>query len=201
MAPLRLETLWLKECLCSVAWESYVTRPGLWLGKFRDRALQCYVRLGDRPSCVGYKWFSGRLWILKLYLSSKIVKKKKIFKSISNKATYLLFNNKLAQCTIQTLISLLVSSEFVTGNYKINYVRRRNVNYTNISTYFNRGFVIFSKLNNSRIYIFSRMYCKERLLRLCILCVHIETSSLWAEFVNKNRCISVRLVSKEDKSI
>ena len=35
----------------------------------------------------------------------------------------------------------------------------------------------------------------------CILCAHIETSSLWAEFVNKNRCISVRLVSEEDKSI
>ena len=33
------------------------------------------------------------------------------------------------------------------------------------------------------------------------LCVHIETSSLWAEFVNKNRCISVLLVSEEDKSI
>ena len=29
----------------------------------------------------------------------------------------------------------------------------------------------------------------------------VETSSLWAEFVNKNRCISVRLVSEEDKSI
>ena len=24
-----------------------------------------------------------------------------------------------------------------------------------------------------------------------ILCVHIETNSLWAEFGNKNRCISV----------
>ena len=33
------------------------------------------------------------------------------------------------------------------------------------------------------------------------LCVHIETSSLWAEFVNKNRCNSVRLVSEEVKSI
>ena len=33
------------------------------------------------------------------------------------------------------------------------------------------------------------------------LCVHIETSSLWAEFVNKNRCISVRLVTEEVKSI
>ena len=36
---------------------------------------------------------------------------------------------------------------------------------------------------------------------LRILCVHIETSSLWAEFVNKNRCINVSLVSEEDKSI
>ena len=35
-------------------------------------------------------------------------------------------------------------------------------------------------------------------MQLCILYVHIETSSLWAEFVNKkNRYISVRLVSKE----
>ena len=32
-------------------------------------------------------------------------------------------------------------------------------------------------------------------------CVHIETSSLWAEFLNKNRCISVSLVSEENKSI
>ena len=38
-------------------------------------------------------------------------------------------------------------------------------------------------------------------MRSCKLYVHIETSSLWAEFVNKNRCISVRLVSEEDKSI
>ena len=27
--------------------------------------------------------------------------------------------------------------------------------------------------------------------------VHVETSSLWADFVNKNRCISVCLVSEE----
>ena len=33
------------------------------------------------------------------------------------------------------------------------------------------------------------------------LCLHIETSSLWAKFVNENRCISVRLVSEEVKSI
>ena len=37
-------------------------------------------------------------------------------------------------------------------------------------------------------------------MRSCILCVHIETSFLWAEFVNKNRCISVLLVSEEVKS-
>ena len=32
-------------------------------------------------------------------------------------------------------------------------------------------------------------------------CVHFEISSLWAEFVNKNRCISVCLLSEEVKSI
>ena len=37
-------------------------------------------------------------------------------------------------------------------------------------------------------------------MQLCKLCVHIETSSLWAEFVNKNRSISVRLVSEEVKT-
>ena len=41
----------------------------------------------------------------------------------------------------------------------------------------------------------------RKVKQLCILCVHIETSSLWAEFVNKNRCLSVRLVSEEVKSI
>ena len=35
---------------------------------------------------------------------------------------------------------------------------------------------------------------------LIILCVHIETSSLWAEFVNKNRCISVRFYSRRLKA-
>jgi len=38
-------------------------------------------------------------------------------------------------------------------------------------------------------------------LRSRILCVHNETSSLWAEFVNKNRCISVRLVSWRLKAL
>ena len=33
-----------------------------------------------------------------------------------------------------------------------------------------------------------------------ILCAHIETSSLWADFVNKNRCICVRSVSEEVES-
>ena len=33
------------------------------------------------------------------------------------------------------------------------------------------------------------------------LLVHIETSSLWGEFINKSRRISVRLVSEEVKSI
>ena len=40
------------------------------------------------------------------------------------------------------------------------------------------------------------MECKESYLRAYILCVNIETSSLWAEFVKKNRVISVRLVSE-----
>ena len=42
---------------------------------------------------------------------------------------------------------------------------------------------------------------KESYLRSRILCVHIEPNSLRAEFVNKYRCISVCLVSVEEKSI
>ena len=38
-------------------------------------------------------------------------------------------------------------------------------------------------------------------MQLRILWVHSKTSSLWVEFVNKNRCISVLLVSEEVKSI
>ena len=34
-----------------------------------------------------------------------------------------------------------------------------------------------------------------------LIAVHIEPSSLWTDFVNKNRCLSVRLVSEEVKSI
>ena len=40
-----------------------------------------------------------------------------------------------------------------------------------------------------------------KLVAVVILCVHIETSSLLAEFVNKNRFLSVRLISEEVKSI
>ena len=36
-----------------------------------------------------------------------------------------------------------------------------------------------------------------KLIVVAIVCVHIETNSLWVEFVNKNRCISVRLVPEE----
>ena len=31
--------------------------------------------------------------------------------------------------------------------------------------------------------------------------IHIETGSLWANFVNKKRCIRVRLLPEEGKSI
>ena len=36
---------------------------------------------------------------------------------------------------------------------------------------------------------------------LRILCVYIEIRSLWAVFVNKNRCISVTLVPRTIKAI
>ncbi len=41
----------------------------------------------------------------------------------------------------------------------------------------------------------------HRKLIAVVYCIHMETSSFWAEFVNKNRFISVRLVSEEVKSI
>ena len=34
-----------------------------------------------------------------------------------------------------------------------------------------------------------------------INCGRVYSAYIWVEFVNKNRCISVRLVSEEDKSI
>ena len=44
-------------------------------------------------------------------------------------------------------------------------------------------------------------YNARKVNQLRIHFVHIETSSLSADFVNNNRCISVRLVSEEVKSI
>ena len=44
----------------------------------------------------------------------------------------------------------------------------------------------------------SKVIKQGKLIAVSMLCVHIETSSLWAGFVNKNRRISVRLVSEED---
>jgi drug/metabolite transporter superfamily protein YnfA len=62
------------------------------------------------------------------------------------------------------------------------------------------------KLKHSNIHIFFNLMqgCNARKVncgRVYSAYVHIETSSLWAEFVNKNRCISVCLVSEEVKSI
>ena len=34
-----------------------------------------------------------------------------------------------------------------------------------------------------------------------ILCVHIKASSLWSEFVNKNKCLSVRLYLRRIKAL
>ena len=48
---------------------------------------------------------------------------------------------------------------------------------------------------------FSKNVMQGKLITVRILCVHIETSFLWAKFVNKNRCISVRFVSEEVKAL
>ena len=77
---------------------------------------------------------------------------------------------------------------------------------TKVGFYQNLQKLTFFILSFVNLYL---MACKERVQ--CALqgynarkvncsCVHIETSSLWAEFVNKNRGISVPLV-EEDKSI
>ena len=48
----------------------------------------------------------------------------------------------------------------------------------------------------------NKVLMQGKLIVVAIVCVHIETNSLWVEFVNKNRSLSVRLVSKEvNKSI
>ena len=61
-----------------------------------------------------------------------------------------------------------------------------------------------SKKNSSKIveFVAVKVIMQGKLIAVaCTSCVHIETSSFWTEFVNKNRCIIVRLVSEEDKSI
>ena len=46
--------------------------------------------------------------------------------------------------------------------------------------------------------IFLKVMMHGKVIAVAHTSVHIKTSSLWAEFVIKNRCISVRLVSEED---
>ena len=46
-----------------------------------------------------------------------------------------------------------------------------------------------------------KVILQEKLISVAYTMRQIETSSLWAKFVNKNRCIYVRLVSEEVKSI
>ena len=52
---------------------------------------------------------------------------------------------------------------------------------------------VFASMYHLMIYetILDKVIMQGKLMQLRILYVHIETSSLWAEFVNKNRCISV----------
>ena len=46
-----------------------------------------------------------------------------------------------------------------------------------------------------------KVIVQGKLIAVAIYSAYIETSSLWAEFINKNRCISVSLVSEENKRI
>ena len=47
----------------------------------------------------------------------------------------------------------------------------------------------------------SKVLMQGKLIAVVYTLRTIETSSLWADFVNKNRCNSIRLVSEEVKSI
>ena len=47
----------------------------------------------------------------------------------------------------------------------------------------------------------SKNVIQGKLIAVAYTLRNIETSSLWVEFVNKNRCLSVRLVFEEVKSI
>jgi len=53
--------------------------------------------------------------------------------------------------------------------------------------------------NNTKLYIIQGYNARKVNCSCVYTALHIETN--WAEFVNKNRCISVRLVSEEVKSI
>ena len=65
----------------------------------------------------------------------------------------------------------------------------------------------FSKIKNRKLYAVNNIHDAKVIMQGKLTAVastlhtHIETSSLWAEFVSKNRCISVRFVSEEVKSI
>ena len=52
----------------------------------------------------------------------------------------------------------------------------------------------FSLIDWKRVCVVQRDCSRQGYNARKVNCVHIETSSLWAEFVNKNRCITVRLV-------
>ena len=47
----------------------------------------------------------------------------------------------------------------------------------------------------------SKNVIQGKLIAVAYTLRNIETSSLWVEFVNKNRCLSVRLESEEVKII
>ena len=49
--------------------------------------------------------------------------------------------------------------------------------------------------------ILTKVVMQGKLIAVAYTRVHIKASSLLAEFVSKNRCITVRLVSEEVKSI
>ena len=61
--------------------------------------------------------------------------------------------------------------------------------------------VVQGFLNNPQNITAIKVLMEGKLIAVRILCVHIETSSLWTEFVNMNRCIRVSLVFEEVKSI
>ena len=61
-------------------------------------------------------------------------------------------------------------------------------------------YTVYTVIVESYVTSLTKVLMQGKLIAV-VYCVHIETSSLWAEFVDKNRCISVRLVSEEHTSI